>query len=63
MPKGGASVFHGMMGVPDGVGCHGKMAAAENGGASPFYAIGWFIRSFSASLMDGWVKMKSRRKV
>ena len=33
MPKGGASVFHGMMGVPDGVGCHGKMAAAENGGA------------------------------
>lgn len=27
-----------------------------------YQSIGWLIKSFRASLIDGWVKMKSRRK-
>ena len=31
--------------------------------AAAYQAIGWLIKSFNASLMDGCVKMKSRKKV
>lgn len=52
-------------GNPSGPGCSGlgTFAGECPPESAAVHFIGWLIRSFRASLIDGWVKMKSRRKV